>query len=156
MACEHADKKLTRRNVRTGAVQYVYQCMECGRSMNQPISHERVRREFSGVEIIEFDEDIEGRYERRRVEAVKEQRAQERASFFGQYDEYLKGDAWHDKRRRVFLRCKGVCEGCGINKATEVHHLTYEHVFDELLFELVGVCDPCHKRAHADKEGGNG
>ena len=34
------------------------------------------------------------------------------------------------------------------NKATQVHHLTYQHVFAEFAFELVAVCDECHARLH--------
>jgi hypothetical protein len=32
--------------------------------------------------------------------------------------------------------------------ATIVHHLSYEHVFGELCWELVGVCESCHDRVH--------
>ena len=42
-----------------------------------------------------------------------------------------------------------MCEGCGVRRAAQVHHLTYEHVGDELLFELVAVCGQCHDRITA-------
>jgi hypothetical protein len=31
-----------------------------------------------------------------------------------------------------------------------VHHLTYAHVFNEFLFELMAVCDECHDRLHRE------
>lgn len=51
------------------------------------------------------------------------------------------------KRARVLLRAGRKCEGCG-EEATQVHHLTYEHVFEEFLFELIAVCRGCHERLH--------
>ncbi len=64
------------------------------------------------------------------------------------YDSYLKTEKWHAKRRAVIKRAVGICEGCLFAKATQVHHLTYFHVGEELLFELRAVCDDCHERAH--------
>lgn len=55
--------------------------------------------------------------------------------------------------RRVLERANHVCEGCGVNAATEVHHKTYKNVGNEFLFELVAICRPCHQRYHADDEG---
>lgn len=66
-----------------------------------------------------------------------------------QYAEYLTSTAWMERRRLVMQRCRGYCEGCGSAQATEVHHLTYRHVGNELLFELVGLCAGCHSRIHA-------
>jgi hypothetical protein len=33
-----------------------------------------------------------------------------------------------------------VCRG----RASQVHHLTYKHLRNEPLFELISVCVPCH------------
>jgi 5-methylcytosine-specific restriction endonuclease McrA len=41
-----------------------------------------------------------------------------------------------------------MCEGCGDEKAQEVHHKTYKNVGDEFLFELVALCNTCHDRYH--------
>ena len=64
------------------------------------------------------------------------------------YKEYLKSDKWKQKRSAVMERCGGICEGCLSAKVTEVHHLTYDSVFDELLYHLVGLCHDCHRRTH--------
>lgn len=71
-------------------------------------------------------------------------------SFFKEYGDYLRSDTWKAKRRLVFKRAGGVCEGCGLQEATEVHHLTYDHKMSEFLFELVAVCTECHARLHED------
>lgn len=80
------------------------------------------------------------------------------AQFWKDYDAYLQTPAWKARRAKVLKRCGGICEGCGDRPATVVHHRTYEHVFDELLFELVGLCEPCHQKvhAHADPDNGEG
>ena len=39
-----------------------------------------------------------------------------------------------------------------LRPATQVHHLTYAHLGDELLFELISVCDDCRKRIHHSEQ----
>jgi 5-methylcytosine-specific restriction endonuclease McrA len=51
----------------------------------------------------------------------------------------------------VLQRANGHCEGCGQRKAVQVHHLTYEHVGQEFLWELRAVCSECHDRLHPDR-----
>lgn len=64
------------------------------------------------------------------------------------YADYLKSVEWAGRRERVMERARGLCEGCRGRPATEVHHLTYEHVTREFLFELVALCGDCHARMH--------
>ena len=64
------------------------------------------------------------------------------------YAAHLATVDWMERRRLVMIRARGVCEGCRKRKATTVHHLTYEHVGVEFLFELVAVCRSCHARLH--------
>ncbi len=61
------------------------------------------------------------------------------------YDRYLKSDKWKSKRRKVLTRANGKCEGCLEARATEVHHVDYQHLFDEPLFELRALCSECHR-----------
>jgi hypothetical protein len=72
--------------------------------------------------------------------------------FRRKYDLYLEGPVWAAKRAAVLKRANYICEGCLTNKATQIHHLTYDHIFKELLFELVAVCTDCHARIHAVNE----
>jgi len=87
------------------------------------------------------------------VEAAQRKAEAEAAERRARYHEYLKTPEWRAKRRLVIERARGLCEGCGINAATQVHHLTYEHVGAEFLWELRAVCDGCHERAHAPGRG---
>jgi 5-methylcytosine-specific restriction endonuclease McrA len=64
------------------------------------------------------------------------------------YKEYLKTDKWQNKRAKVLERDKYLCQACLVNKATQVHHLTYEEVTDEPMFDLISICSPCHEKLH--------
>lgn len=68
-----------------------------------------------------------------------------------EYKKYLASERWASKRDKVMGRENGLCEGCREEPATEVHHLTYEHLFDEFLFELAALCTTCHSRWHEDE-----
>lgn len=78
----------------------------------------------------------------------EERRALEQAQWRERYEEDLASPAWQAIRSVVLQRANFVCEGCGRARAVQVHHLTYEHLGCELLWELKAVCLPCHERIH--------
>lgn len=99
---------------------------------------------------------------RRERDARKEQQEREQAQFTAQreqerrerkieYHEYLQTQEWRDKSQAVLKRANYVCEGCGKARATQAHHVTYEHIFAEFLWELRAICKPCHDRIHPEK-----
>jgi len=96
-----------------------------------------------------------------RIEAEREEIQQRHArlqydretSWHEEHRTYLQSDEWKSKRRLVLKRAGGICEGCGVAEAVEVHHLHYNNHMNEFLFELVAVCRPCHLRLHADVSG---
>lgn len=56
-----------------------------------------------------------------------------------------------ERRRQVFERGGGVCEYCLADDMTDVHHITGRVGADpHRLTNLVGLCAPCHGRAHAE------
>lgn len=65
-----------------------------------------------------------------------------------QYNEYLKSDQWRALRTKVLSRDNFICQSCLTEKAAEVHHLTYDNLFNEHAFELVSLCKACHERIH--------
>lgn len=69
-------------------------------------------------------------------------------AFADWYADYLASDEWSERRRRVMERARYLCEGCLSARAECVHHTTYAHVGDELMFELVALCNACHEKAH--------
>jgi hypothetical protein len=80
--------------------------------------------------------------------ARERDRARASAEWHARFEEYLQSEAWADRRDLVLHRARWICEGCGREPATQVHHLTYDHVFDEFLWELRAVCRDCHERWH--------
>lgn len=68
-----------------------------------------------------------------------------------EYRKYLKSPQWAAKRQERLDLCKGVCEACNAAPATQVHHVTYERIYAELVGDLRGLCRPCHEKEHPDK-----
>ena len=64
------------------------------------------------------------------------------------YASHMKSPKWSAIRALVLKRAGGMCEGCGTARASEVHHMSYENMGDEFLWELRAVCRPCHERWH--------
>jgi len=71
-----------------------------------------------------------------------------KALFNKAYAEYLKSPQWQMKRKKVMERDNGLCQGCLTAPAVDVHHKTYQRVFDEPLFDLVAICRECHSKIH--------
>lgn len=69
------------------------------------------------------------------------------------YREYLRSDAWKAKsdqaKADAGFRCQAAWNGRRCERrATQTHHLDYRNIFDELPFDLMAVCDDCHRRFH--------
>ena len=61
------------------------------------------------------------------------------------YKAYLCSREWAEKRQAVVKRANGVCERCGLSKVEEIHHKSYDRLFDEPVEDLQGLCAACHK-----------
>ena len=94
------------------------------------------------------DADYAKRQERyARENAQREaQRVQESKAWWAWYNGYLESPQWKRRRQLALERDGGICQGCRVRKAVQVHHLTYERVGNEMLFDLVSVCLECHER----------
>ena len=143
--CESSEGSvLCRRHLANGAIQIVYQCLTCGRSASNPLAKAKVPNFMS---LPAWDDSLADEYD----DAKQAERDSKRVEWFEEHDAYLRTPKWRAKRAAVLDRCGGLCEGCRQAKATQVHHLSYEHWQDELLWELVAVCPDCHERAHAER-----
>lgn len=67
------------------------------------------------------------------------------------YNLYLQSYVWQNKRVKVLERDNYACVLCG-NAAEHVHHLTYDRIYDEPLYDLVSLCKRCHKAIHWSKK----
>ncbi len=130
-------------------IEYRLQCLGCGKMVQAVKQATLTPREKMAA--TEWDESIRDEYWRRRnqryQDLANEGRRLESAQWWEKYGLYLQSPEWKTVRAAVLKRCNYTCEGCGRARATEAHHLTYEHVGHELLFELVGLCHDCHQAA---------
>ena len=65
-----------------------------------------------------------------------------------QYEAYLKSANWRALRDKILKRDGWKCTKCGGKYNLHVHHLTYEHVGEELLKDLKTLCRKCHEAQH--------
>lgn len=151
--CKCEKTELRRKTQVNGAWYVVNQCVRCGGMKG--------RAKCAGLNLAtlpEFDEGLREAYQqlandhyRQQREEEQRQRDSRQAEFDRWYSSYLLSPKWKQLRQRVLQRDNHLCQGCRRAAATQVHHLTYVRVGDELLFDLVSVCDGCHDRAHADR-----
>lgn len=121
-------------------------CTRCGNQVGNNIPLSSVKIDSIPVR----DETLQERYHQNMqadIAAENERRNQEYSEkWWSWYGEYLKSPIWRERSSAVIERAGGVCEACGKNRATQAHHKTYEHVGGEPLFELVAVCEECHRQ----------
>lgn len=72
---------------------------------------------------------------------------------FGQppasYSDYLKSEWWRLRRWSRLRNAKFRCEKCGAKgESLHVHHLNYDRLGRERHFDLMVLCEPCHKTQH--------
>lgn len=163
-ACDHKDTRSpTRRTIKGGTLCVYEQCSHCGESFGAIRKSRFSMDEINAMPV--FDEALrderwnekQAKIEEWRESLLARQQAAEAArgsAWWVWYNQYLASPEWKQKRAAVIRRAQGVCEGCGTGRASQVHHLTYKHVGNEFLFELVAVCDACHQRLHDDKQAG--
>ncbi len=145
--CKHPERELRRRVIKGGSVAYVRQCKACGQVSN-PVKTALALQESAGGAIPAYDAEAEDAWNTRKHAAYKSIEAELDGKVSNEYEEYLQSELWLAKRALVLRRAGKLCEGCLERPPTQVHHLTYQHVGEEFMWELVAVCDECHERAH--------
>lgn len=125
------------------------QCDNCGQL--EPVKSADLS-ESERNQAISYDKKTKDKWwqsrQARTSELYERDKQDQKAEFDQWYQDYLSTPEWQAKRTKVLQRAKHLCEGCMINSATQVHHLTYVRVGREMLFDLVAVCEPCHRQVH--------
>lgn len=157
LKCLCAQTAIRRRTLSSGVVIFALQCLSCGRQIKAVKKDSPEARRLGDIE--PFDESLQQAWHERtrafydeRRQAQERQRELDDAAWWRWYSDYLKTTAWRLKRQAVLTRANNWCEGCAARQATQVHHKTYDHVGNELLFELVAVCDECHHILHPEMD----
>lgn len=152
--CTDSEIKITERTIAGGSTQYVKQCRWCGSAIGSAIKKATVEGQPP-----EFNDRLRNQYLAKQARLMNEikcaqidQDKQRESQFWNEYSDYLESDKWKKKREKVLRRDENVCQGCDSRMANVVHHLTYENLYDEFLFELVAMCGPCHTKLHRRRD----
>jgi 5-methylcytosine-specific restriction endonuclease McrA len=151
--CAHPRSEVRSKSTSNGREMVRSQCLDCGKATTTAL-----KKDMWPEDRGQWDDDLSnrawaevshklGRLDLRR--AAKWQQIQRDRS--SEYAEYLRSDEWLARRQLVMERDAFKCQGCLKRHATQVHHKNYDSIYDELLFDLVSVCDDCHRKIHPDK-----
>lgn len=129
------------------------------RRTGEQLAEQVAPRRARDTERIYFDEVAEGEHHDRQRQRWREQAELRKQALAPStsptprvdYHQYITSQEWWARRELVMRRAGGICEGCGTARAVEVHHMTYDHLGAEFLWELRAVCRACHARFH-DKD----
>lgn len=153
-SCAHANEEIRRRHQSNGVVVYTRQCLRCGAALGN-VKKAVVETQLRPSEIQairDFDQGLLDRWYADRRDYGDRLREKERDEWRRWYTQYLRSAHWNEKRLSVLRRAGDLCEGCRQKRPTQVHHLSYEHVGDEFLWELRAVCEDCHDRLHPNND----
>lgn len=63
--------------------------------------------------------------------------------------DYWKTDHWRNTRKEAVLKCGGRCQLCNSHKLPlNVHHRTYNNLWQEKDYDLIVLCRDCHALHH--------
>jgi 5-methylcytosine-specific restriction endonuclease McrA len=143
--CGCRRKELRRLTQCNGVAIIVNQCLDCGKNCGA-VAKAKISPAVGVLK--EFDKVLREEYWARQQRSYLDKREAENADWWRRYESVLASPEWQAKRVKVLARCRGVCEGCGERPARHVHHLTYQRLGEEMLFDLAGVCVRCHEIIH--------
>lgn len=127
------------------------QCTNCGGCLNRtkPLKFKDYDDEIEGLFYDEYFEDWKKEYNEEAAYIYKNQCfANYLNSHYYKYKSYLLSSEWKNKRDEVMKRDKSLCQHCKVAPADDVHHLTYDNLFDEPLDDLLSLCRSCHANEH--------
>ena len=146
---DHVFDQVTRK--RNAAGNYVLRssCSKCGQMTGSFLKYSEVT---SSVPYNQEEIDRKFSFHRMIQSAYNQQKSMlwfhNRQEITDEYKKYLESWEWSDKAYKVKKRANFICEGCLEAPATEVHHTTYTHIYNEFMFELLALCSSCHRRIH--------
>lgn len=146
--CEH-DLQFVVKIISNGQKRLTKQCLKCGLHNGEVFKNNTVQN-INDLPL--FNEELKEEYYKKSQLEYQQKRESERRAWLQNYSLYLDSQKWHDKRKKVLERDKYLCQGCLSNKATQVHHLSYKNVYNEMLFELISVCNKCHETIHNNEK----
>jgi hypothetical protein len=150
MNCECSNSIITEQTIAGGSTRYVKQCVDCGKTVGSAIKKNSVEvqpPQFN-VELKELNDLDRQEGYLKHQEKLNKEREIKNESWWEYYYQYMSSSIWREKRQQVLERDSFRCKGCEKDRATEVHHITYDRLGTELLIDLVSLCEECHSRIH--------
>jgi hypothetical protein len=152
--CSHGNKMIGKVSYKNGGIHIREVCLTCGAFTGSTFPKGHDGKELPPIDYIklrtEYDKSRTDKYSAIKQRHVHLQKKRH-VGYQKEYLKYLSSDQWKQRRILVLKRANFLCEGCLHHKATIVHHLNYNSIYREMLFDLVALCDDCHKRCHPDK-----
>ncbi len=71
---------------------------------------------------------------------------------FRSKEEYYQSEEWATKRLFALYRASHRCDRCGSKGPLQVHHITYDRLYNERPEDLEVLCIKCHKKADRQRE----
>lgn len=147
LSCGHGLGEIRAQTDSIGRIQYKQQCTTCGYAMTGAIAKTKVN-----LPVPEWDEGLRKRWASIKYAdhalRVKDRQAKEYAEFDAERRAHMQSPYWFKIRQKVLQRDGYRCQGCLEKEASVVHHKTYDRLGNELLIDLVSLCDPCHAAVH--------
>lgn len=151
--CKHEHTEVRERKDAIGRPQFVHQCLDCG----ERVGDFTARAKLVGIPK-PWDDALQAagreqgdREQDARMDEIKLEGESIRAERMARLAEYYLTREWKAKSAAVLKRDGYTCQAgfavCTI-RATQAHHKTYDHVFNEPLFDLVAICHSCHCELH--------
>lgn len=81
------------------------------------------------------------------LKQIRKSKQIQKSKFKKKYYAYLESDEWKQIRIEMLITYPK-CQRCGSKKCLQVHHRTYENVFNEEPEDLEVLCKKCHKQEH--------
>lgn len=153
-SCEHEPGEVWQTESLSGAVAWRWRCRICRCYYGPAIARSAVASLVASPKVgpsLQSCRDIEREAQEVAITMRAKDQERVRKDMGDRYSQYLLSPRWREKRERVMRRANGICEGCGVAPAAQVHHLTYVRIYEEMLFDLVAICVPCHESVHRDK-----
>ena len=132
------------------------QCRKCGCGVGQWVPARGVfevwDEELEARAAESYGKAVEAWHQGNR-EAHERFAAEKSEAWWSAYNKYLKSAVWQRKRQLVMERNRrlhgGLCEACGENRPSDVHHTEYPQTFGhEPLWTLKAICRRCHEIFH--------
>lgn len=151
--CKNPDLIIRQFHSNNSTTTLYYQCKNCsGSDRTKKLSQKKYSKDIDS----EFDYDgfenwkLERENEKKKIYNLIIKESNYLNSNKYKYYKYLESNEWKAIRNDRMKMDNYLCQECRNAKADEVHHITYNRIFEEILEDLISVCKPCHKKLHGE------